>query len=251
MKNKIYTGTSGVVLPLPNKKSFPEELQSKSRLQIYSTLFNSVEINSSFYKIPMASTVQNWAAGVPESFRFTFKLWRDITHNKELAFNTGDVGRFMAAINTTGDKKGCLLIQLPPKLTVDATCQLGKLLSCLRNCVGGSDWKLAVEFRNRSWYQANTYQLLDSFNTGLVLQDMPSSAIMQPATAAAFVYLRLHGPSGGYRGSYSDDILYEYAGYMNDWADEDKTVYVYFNNTMGEAMKNLLALNAYLERYHQ
>src|SRR5665213_2948074 len=93
-RKNIYTGTSGLVLPLPNRRSFPPEFHDKSRLEIYASLFNSVEINSSFYKVPMASTVQKWAALVPENFKFTFKLWRDITHNKELTFDSADIGRF-------------------------------------------------------------------------------------------------------------------------------------------------------------
>src|SRR5579872_372003 len=126
--NKIYTGTSGPVLPLPNRRSFPPEMQNKSRLEIYSSLFNSIEINSCFYKVPMAATVQKWAASVPADFKFTFKLWRQVTHNKELVFDPDDIGLFMQTIAFAGAKKGCLLIQFPPSITVSKIAEFEKLL---------------------------------------------------------------------------------------------------------------------------
>src|ERR1044072_276638 len=98
MKRKregIYrSGTSGLVLPVPNKKAFPPEFKDKSRLTYYGSLFNSIEINSSFYKIPQAATVKKWADSVPDNFAFTFKLWREITHIKGLAYQPEDVLRF-------------------------------------------------------------------------------------------------------------------------------------------------------------
>jgi len=75
---------------------FPPGYQNKSRLEYYASLFNSLEVNSSFYKVPMATTVQRWAACVPENFQFTFKLWRGITHNKGLEFIQADVDHFYA-----------------------------------------------------------------------------------------------------------------------------------------------------------
>ena len=245
-KVKIYTGTSGLTLPLPNRRSFPPELQDKSRLEIYSTFFNSVEVNSSFYKIPMASTVKKWTETVPTNFQFTFKLWREITHNKELAFNPADVKRFMETIALAGNKKGCLLIQLPPKVTIASIRPLENLLTSLKSCDNTGAWKMVVEFRNRSWYHEDSYHLLDSCNTGVVLHDMPSSAVTLLETGVDFVYLRFHGPNGGYRGSYSDDFLYEYVEYIKEWEADGKTVYVYFNNTMGDAVKNLVTLNKYI-----
>src|SRR3954462_9251211 len=112
--NNIYTGTSNIVLPVPNKQHFPLHYQTKSRLCYYASLFNSLEVNSTFYKIPMPSTIQRWADDVPSDFKFTFKLWKGITHNKELAFAYNDIDRFMQSINKTSDKRGCLLIQFPP-----------------------------------------------------------------------------------------------------------------------------------------
>ncbi len=103
--NLVYGGTSGLTLLLP-KRSFPLEFQDKSRLTYYASIFNTIEINSSFYKIPQASTIQKWAESVPADFKFTFKLWRDITHTKGLVFKQEDVERFMGVIDKVGKKKG-------------------------------------------------------------------------------------------------------------------------------------------------
>ncbi|TSD63299.1 DUF72 domain-containing protein [Inquilinus sp. KBS0705] len=243
---KFYSGTSGLVLPVPNKQLYPPEYQEKSRLCYYASLFNSIEVNSSFYKIPQAKTVNKWALDVPEGFKFTYKLWRDITHNKELQFNPADVDRFMQVINAAGDKKGSLLIQLPPGTGIATRMQLQKLLETIRQADVENSWDVAVEFRNKSWYADDIYRLLDDYNAVMVIQDMPKSITPIIDQEADFVYLRFHGPNGGYRGSYTDAFLYEYAQYIIDYIHDGKTVYAYFNNTMGDAINNLITLNDFI-----
>lgn len=247
MENKqgtFYGGTSGLLIPMP-RRDFPPEYKENSRLAFYSTLFNSLEINSSFYKLPQPKTVAKWAADVSGDFTFTYKLWREITHNKGLVFNDDDIARFMDVVNYVGYKKGCILVQFPPGTTI-ARGQLTHLLALLHGKNADNAWYVAVEFRHRSWYTDEVYDLLRRFNTGLVLQDMPKSATPQILTSNDFVYVRFHGPSGNYRGSYSDELLYEYAYYIRDWQNEGRDVYVYFNNTAGDALNNLLTLKQYL-----
>ncbi|QJD98433.1 DUF72 domain-containing protein [Mucilaginibacter robiniae] len=241
----FYAGTSNVVLPVPNKQAFPTEYQNKSRLCYYGSLFNSVEINSTFYKLPLGATVAKWAVEVPGNFRFTFKLWQEITHQKGLNFDPDLVHRFLNVINFAGDKKGCLLIQFPPSTTIDLH-QLHSLLLEIRQADPGSLWKIAVEFRNRSWYEDNVYEILDEHQAGMVLHDLPASAAPMQTGNVDFVYLRFHGPNGGYRGSYDDNFLYEYAQYIHEWMQDGKTVYAYFNNTMGQAVQNLITLNRFV-----
>ncbi len=242
----IYTGTSGLVLPVPNKQAFPPEFQDKSRLTYYASRFNSIEINSSFYKVPMVSTVKKWAESVPDNFQFTFKLWRQITHNKQLAFEAADVEHFMNVINNTGDKSGCLLIQFPKSITIASATQLEKLLSSIQAANPQHQWKVAVEFRSPTWYQQGVYDLLAYYQAGIVLHDMPASITPLIHVNQTFVYLRFHGPNGSYKGSYNDDFLHEYALYIKEWQDEGKTVYVYFNNTVGDAVKNLITLKQFI-----
>jgi uncharacterized protein YecE (DUF72 family) len=242
----FYGGISGLLVPIP-KRDFPPEFADKSRLNFYASLFNSIEINSSFYKLPQAKTLAKWALDVPENFKFTYKLWRDITHNKDLFFKPEDVDRFIQVINHAGNKRGCLLVQFPPSITVANRGQLEYLLSVIRNIDADEEWKLTIEFRHRSWYNENTYELLQKYKASLVIQDMPASVSPLIALADDHVYLRFHGPNGGYRGSYADDFLYEYAQYTKEWMAEGKDVYAYFNNTVGDALNNLLTLKSYIE----
>ena len=241
----FYSGTSGLVLPVPNKSLFPPEFQDKSRLTYYASLFNSIEINSSFYKVPMAATVQKWAESVPDDFQFTFKLWKGITHNKKLTFNPEDVHHFMQVINSAGGKKGCLLVQFPPSLKIADRLQVERSMISLQDA-NVEKWQIALEFRDKSWYNEDIYELLDRYQMGNVIHDKSSSAspLLEPTTE--FVYLRFHGPNGNYKGTYTDDFLYEYAQYVKEWQEDGKAVYVYFNNTMGDAIKNLATLNSYI-----
>lgn len=237
-----YSGTSGLLLPVKNKLFYPAEFQDKSRLCFYGSLMNSIEINSSFYKVPMASTVQKWADDVPENFKFSYKLTREVTHNKGLAFDPEAVKRFMGVIAGAGDKKGCLLVQFPPSVRIGELRQLALLMEVLRDNDPANDWKIAIEMRHISLYHEDIYGLLENYSMGMVIQDMPPAITPMRETDLSFVYLRFHGPDGNYKGSYEADLLEEYAGYISDWLAEGKEVYTYFNNTMGDAVANLYTL---------
>jgi uncharacterized protein YecE (DUF72 family) len=238
-----YAGTSGLVLPVPNKTHYPPAFIEKSRLCYYAFLFKSIEINSSFYKIPQAKTVGKWAEDVPDGFRFTFKLWRGITHEKGLEFNPADIIRLMEAINSAGNRKGCLLVQLPPSAKGNLMPQLQYLIGSVKKADPEETWKIALEFRHASWYTEKILQFAMSSNLSIVLQDIPASATPLHYVAGDTIYLRFHGPGGKYRGSYPDDVLTEYSTYISEWQEEGKTVYAYFNNTMGDAVQNLITLN--------
>ncbi len=114
----LRIGTSGIVVP-GTKQDYPEQYRSGSRLSYYSSLFPTVEINSTFHKIPMPSTLAKWSAEVPESFKFTVKLWQGITHAKKLKINSDDIDLFMNTVDSIGNKKGCLLVQFPGSITSD------------------------------------------------------------------------------------------------------------------------------------
>lgn len=237
-----YSGTSGLLLPVRNKLFYPEEFKEKSRLCFYASLMNSIEINSSFYKVPMGSTVARWANDVPAGFKFTFKLSKGITHNKGLAFDPEAIKQFMGLIALVGDKKGCLLVQFPPSVRIGNLNQLNLLMACLRESDPDFSWNIALEFRHVSLYCEQVYSLMEDYGLGMVIQDKPPANTPMMNTDLNFVYLRFHGPGGSYRGSYENDLLYEYAGYVKDWMSEGKTVYAYFNNTVGEAISNLYTL---------
>ena len=243
--SNFYSGLSGLVLPVP-KYMFPEEHQNSSRLTYYATFFNSIEINSTFYKLPMQKTIDKWASSVPEDFKFTFKLWQEITHKKGLEFQESDVALFFNAISAAGHKKGCVLIQFPPSLGSAYNHQLDALLRCVAQTNINHEWKIAVEFRNRSWYQSETYDLLESYNAGVVIQDIPKSVTPQIDHLSDFIYVRFHGPTGNYKDSYAAHFLEEYSTYLQEWLSEGKIVYTYFNNTAGDAFNNLQSLNKFI-----
>ena len=247
VRHHIYSGLSGLQLPIP-KYLFPSPFENASRLTYYASIFNSIEFNSSFYKIPQPSTVAKWAASVPEHFRFTFKLWKKITHTKGLNFNKEDVGAFFNSINSVNEKKGCLLIQFPLCLGKEYSIQLENLLSCIIESDPTQDWKVAVEFRNKSWYHEDVYDLFSFYKATMVIQDIPKSATPLLEQKSDFLYLRFHGPTGNYRESYSEDFLREYATLINEWIEEEKTIYVYFNNTMGDAFNNLETLKRFVHK---
>lgn len=247
--SKYYSGTSGLLLPVPNKEFYPEAFKTKSRLCYYGSLFNSIEINSSFYKVPMASTVAKWASDTPDNFKFTFKLWRDVTHSKSLQFNAEEVNNFIDRIALAGEKKGCLLVQFPGSIKPVFMPEVKLLLTQIRIADPTAEWKVAVEFRHQEWYHQRTYDLLDSFQMGLVLHDKLRDGGAFVDMEADFVYVRFHGPGGNYRGSYDDQYLYEYASYIREWIADGKEVYVYFNNTMGSAIENMETLRAYVLQY--
>jgi uncharacterized protein YecE (DUF72 family) len=239
-----FSGASGLVLPVPNKTHYPPEFCDKSRLCYYASLNNSIEVNSSFYKTPQARTVAKWATEVPDDFKFTYKLWRGITHEKGLIFDPVDVNRFMSAIDGAGSKKGCLLIQLPPSAKVVLMPQLQYLVNCVLEADADRSWQIAIELRHASWYTDNLLEYAESNKLSIVLQDIPTSATpLHYYDTADTVYLRFHGPGGKYSGSYPDNVLHEYSSYIREWREEGKTVYVYFNNTMGDAVHNLETLN--------
>lgn len=239
--SKYYAGTSGLVLPIP-KYRFPEAYREASRLTYYATFFNSIEINSSFYKLPMPKTVGKWAEQVPENFKFTFKLWQEISHAKQLDFREEDVQKFFVTIAGSGSKKGCVLIQFPPSLTNTHLRQLEALLHCVKQNNRHHEWKIALEFRHSSWYQPEVYELLEQHNVTLVIHDMPGSVSPLMSTSDC-MYIRFHGTEGKHGGSYTDDFLAEYAIYIKEWLAEGKTIYTYFNNTIGNAFQNQEDLN--------
>lgn len=241
-QENYYSGTSGLLLPVPNKEFFPESFKSKTRLSYYGSLFNSIEINSSFYKVPMAATIAKWAAEVPQDFKFTFKLWRGITHNKGLTFNKDDVRDFMNRISNAGLKKGCLLVQFPASIKSLYHKELQDLLSQIRAADPKNEWKTAIEFRHQSWYHSGTWDMLRQYQMGLVLHDMFPAGNNVAHVFTDFVYVRFHGPEGDYKGSYENDFLYEYASYIREWLLEGKQVFTYFNNTIGNAIGNLETL---------
>ncbi len=245
-QKRFYCGTSNVTLPVSNKETFPPAYRDKSRLNYYASLLNSVEVNSTFYKLPMARTIEKWVNDVPDEFRFTFKLSKSVTHAKELQYDPGDIRRFLEVISMADDKKGCILVQFPGSVKLSFFQRVRQILDEISLSGLSEGWHVAVEFRDRSWYRDSVYEMLEHYKAAVVMQDMPKSFTPLIDMEKEFVYLRFHGELGNYRGGYSNDFLREHASYIQDWLDEGLPVFAYFNNTMGEAVHNAMTLQSYL-----
>jgi uncharacterized protein YecE (DUF72 family) len=238
----FYCGTSNVVLPVPNKTYFPMEFRDKSRLAYYSSLFNTVEINSTFYKVPQKKTVVKWAEEVTDGFLFMFKLWRGISHAKELHYDKADIVRFVDVISGVGGKKGCLLIQFPASIKFSLLQRVHQLLKELFSVRGAAEWKVAIEFRDRSWYNDTVYELIEGLGMAIVAHDKPASRTPFIDMDTPFSYFRFHGEKGNYRGSYDQDVLIDHAHDVASRVRSGQTVFAYFNNTIGAAVANAMSL---------
>lgn len=234
MKN-WYFGTSGLVLPVPNKSHYPDEFKDGSRLHYYASLFSSIEVNSTFYKLPRADTVIKWAAEVPSSFKFTFKVPSAVSHEPDLRFDKKILLQFLDIVEGAGAKRGCLLLQVPAKMQAN-TLRLKQILTLISKY----NWPVAFESRNTSWFQPPVQKLLQKFEVTTVIHDWHSFKIPME-TSSQTVYLRFHGPEKNYRGSYNADHLHNTAQQIRKWLKE-KTVYTYFNNTLGNVSGNLNTL---------
>lgn len=231
-----YFGTSGLVLPVPNKSFYPEEYKSGSRLHYYASLFTSIEINSTFYRLPRAATVANWVADVPPDFQLTIKVPKDVSHAEDMQFNRNALKDFLRIVEAANSRKGCLLLQFPAKMEPDVP----KLRSIVTS-LSKSGWPIALESRNDLWYTKRISDLLNRYNVIRVIHDWWNYHIPLESTGDT-VYIRLHGPERSYRGKYTDAVLEQYAHFIKQCLTDNKTVYTYFNNTLGNVSGDLQAL---------
>ena len=162
-------------------------LTSSEYLSRYSEHFNSVEINSSFYRIPRKRTVERWFEDTPENFKFTAKFPRSISHAPKLVYESGKLDAFFKNIESLLKKKGPLLIQFPPKFKANNLESFIDLLNILpkRN-------RYAVEFRNQSWFNEETYKILRKYEVSLVQIQHPWQPTSKEITTN-FVYIRWEG----------------------------------------------------------
>jgi uncharacterized protein YecE (DUF72 family) len=206
-----------------------EGLKPSEYLKRYSENFNSVEINSSFYRIPSRRVVENWADQVLEGFRFTAKFPQSISHAPDLDYEEGKLEAFLRNISGLGEKLGPLLLQLPARFKADKEGVLGDFLSGLP-----PRHTYAVEFRHIGWFNDETYRLLREHNISLVQVEHPKMATVSELTAD-FAYIRWEGDRKqveGERGYVELDRGEEtlrWAESINALHEEGLTVYGYFS----------------------
>ncbi len=210
-------GTSGFQYPEWKGGFYPADLPVAKMLGYYSERFSTTEVNYTFRQIPKETTVAKWVAGTPEDFRFTFKAPQKVTHFAKLR-NCGDTMRYFHQIMTgLGEKRGAVLLQLPPNLEKD-TEVLADFLAELPEGM-----KAAFEFRHESWFDDGVYELLEKHNAALCLAE--SADLVTPREITAdFGYLRLR------REDYTDADLEDWAAFVKKQKRKWKEVYVHFKH---------------------
>jgi len=241
-KDNIFLGTSGWSYK-EWEGNFYQKGSGQSKLRAYSRVFETAEVDSTFYRNPSKGTVIGWLKYSPSDFIFTAKLPKTITHDKKLGLKEdvkADLDVFLDLMGPLqlGGKLACLLIQLPPSYSYnpDNLEAFFKLLD--------PRFRYAVEFRNLSWLQDETWKLLKDYQVAYTIVDEP---LLPPDVhlTADFAYFRWHGKGSkiwfDYR--YSDEELDEWVAKVQDTAGAVKKVYGFFNNHYhGYAPENCLQL---------
>lgn len=202
---------------------YPEGLLPARRLEFYSSRFDTVEIDATFYRLPSAHAVESWRDAVPANFVFAVKGSRLITHYRRLAGVDDALRSFLGRMALLGDKLGVVLWQLPPNLHAD-TGLLGRFLDLLPT----EGPRHAVEFRHESWLAEKTFAVLAAHGVAHVHVSsdiMPASLI----PTADFVYARFHG-TASYHGAYTRPALEPWARFLAEQVESGRDAYGYFNN---------------------
>lgn len=239
MAAPVFVGTAGWTVPREARDRFPSE---GSHLERYAARLNAVEINSSFYRPHRPATYRRWAASVPDHFRFSVKLPREITHKRRFVDVAADVDRFLAEATSLGDKLGPILIQLPPSFAFDESLT-GHFLELMRARFEGL---LALEPRHATWFTGQAEEVLLRFDVARVAADpVLVGAADQPAGWRGLSYYRLHGSPRTYYSPYSDEYL---AGLAERLAIAPGLVWCIFDNTAlgyaaGDALRTIALLS--------
>ena len=212
--------------------------EGDSALARYATLFDAVEINSTFHRPHQRKTFERWAASVPARFRFALKLPKTITHEARLVDCDDTIAAFVDQIAPLGDKIGPLLVQLPPSLTFDAGVAAA-FFGGLRCRFG--DGPIVCEPRHAGWFTPDADELLVDHRVARVAADPPPAAGADvPGGWPGLRYVRLHGSPRIYRSSYDDAALDRVAA--EAVADRADSWIIFDNTASNAAMINALAL---------
>jgi len=210
-------------------------------LDFYAQHFDTVELNNSFYHLPLPTSFDRWRDSTPRNFVFAVKGSRFITHMKKLKDPESSTDRFFNVTQQLERKLGPILFQLPPhwKLNLE---RLEEFLTALPH-----GHRYVFEFRDESWLVKDAFAVLRRFNAGFCIHDLANMRTPLEITAD-FTYLRFHGPGEAkYQGSYSKRELQDWADRINDWRAQLKGIYVYFNNDIGgHAVRNAQTLKEML-----
>lgn len=247
--SRAWVGTSGYSYPQWLGVFYPEKLPKNEWFRYYAEQFSGVEINLSFYRLPTTATFRGWAKDVPEDFRFVLKGHRYVTHVRRLADVTGTVRAFFDRAAPLESRLACVLWQLPPGFRADPA-RLGSFLGVLAEAAPPSV-RHAFEFRDESWFEGATYEILERAGAAVVLADYPFQVLAPGMRArlperppvhvphtADFVYVRRHGPGEDYTGGYTDRMVETDAAWVAKCLDEGKDAFVFYAKEVPHAREH-------------
>lgn len=210
---------------------YPESLPPAAWLRAYSRRFCTVELNSTFYRLPAAETFASWRAQVPRGFLFSMKASRFLTHIKRLREADEPLARLLDRARPLGATLGPVLYQIPPRWFPDPD-RLALFLAALPSRLAersGPRLQHVLEMRDPRGYEPWVIDLLQEHGVTLCVHDMAGSE-SPLLTVGPIVYLRFHGYGAKYGGSYPGDVLEEWAGWLRRALATGRDAYVYFNN---------------------
>lgn len=210
-------------------------------LEAYARAFGAVEVNGTFYRSQRANTFRAWRRRTPDTFVFTMKGHRYITHRKRLADPDPSIRRERALARHLGDKLACVCWQLPRTLRLDRP-RLEAFLACLER--RWPETRHAIEPRHPSWFDEDVAALLRDAGVAVVLSDAADWPMWDVVTTD-LVYVRLHGHTRTYASRYAYKSLEQWCARIRRWRRSGHCVHVYFDNTaMGAAYRDAQALVA-------
>jgi len=222
--SRIRVGCSGWNYDSWRGGMYPEGLAQRRWLERYAELFDTVEVNSTFYRLASRSAVERWVEQTPEDFVFAVKASQYLTHMKRLRDMDTGTERFYERIQPLVDsgKLGPVVWQLPESLHRDDERLAGALaqLPPGRHC---------FEFRHASWFTGDVYSLLREHGAALVIGDRPERPFQTYEMTSDFTLVRFHYGARGRRGNYSESELEDWAERLREWSD-GVDVFAYFNN---------------------
>jgi uncharacterized protein YecE (DUF72 family) len=203
---------------------YPPKLPQRRWLEHYASVFETVEVNSTFYRLAKPEAVARWVADTPADFIFTVKASRYLTHVRRLQDVSQGIGRFYDGIAplVSSGKLGPVLWQLPANFKRDEDRLVGVLeqLPEGRHC---------FEFRDESWFTGDVFEILRQFGVALVYGDHPQRPWQPLELTTDWTFVRFHYGHRGRRGNYSETELREWAQRLRS-VREQAEVFAYFNN---------------------
>jgi uncharacterized protein YecE (DUF72 family) len=204
---------------------YPDKLPQKRWFEHYRTLFDTVELNTTFYRLPTPEAVESWAAAAPPGFEYALKLGQFGSHRMKLRDAVSWLPNHLDRVCRLGPSLGPTLVQLPPRWKRNAE-RLDEFLS-----VAPRSLRWAVELRDASWLHDDVYDVLRRHGAALCVHDLLADHPFVLTTG--WTYLRFHGPAAlerKYWGRYGPERLRPWAERIAACLDAGHDVYAYFNN---------------------